>query len=98
MVGDRSTKLLVLDDEEELCELLVDLLNASNFQAVGVCSLDEATKILSDQDFDFFISDFYLGDKTPVDLIQRIRAGELGKNKNCNIFVCTGEPLSLIHI
>lgn len=78
-------KVLVLEDEEDLREVIVDLFKASGFPEVKEAgSLAEARSILTTEEVDIYISDLKLPDGSGKDLVEQIKA--LGKLPKITLF------------
>ncbi|HUS47928.1 MAG TPA: response regulator [Phycisphaerae bacterium] len=74
---DRKTaKVLVVDDEPELRELLADALNCPELHVVTAASGAEALDAARRCSPDILITDLRLGDCTGLDVIDRLRAGK----------------------
>jgi DNA-binding NtrC family response regulator len=60
--------ILVVDDDQELCETVLDLLQERGYRVTWACDAREANKRLSDQDFQVVLIDMKLpaGDGSQV--------------------------------
>jgi len=68
-----QAKILIIDDESDICELLEFSLRRSNFAPVSAPSVTAAKKALANQQFDFCITDMRLPDGTGLELIEHIQ-------------------------
>src|SRR5574340_25998 len=72
----KSTRpsILVIDDEEAICELFSRFLAESGFEVSTALSLAAARSLLVTRSFDAVILDQFLADGTGLDLIDELRA------------------------
>jgi diguanylate cyclase (GGDEF)-like protein len=66
-------KLLIIDDEKQIRELLVDLLGGV-YECIDSGSAEEALTALSNQTFDLVISDIDMGEMSGLELVPRVHA------------------------
>lgn len=66
-------KLLIIDDEKQIRELLVDLLGGV-YECIDSGSAEEALTALSKQTFDLVISDIDMGEMSGLELVPRVHA------------------------
>ena len=71
-------KILVVDDERSIRELLEIFLKKEGFEVVGATSAEEGLARLKSTEFDLIISDVKMGDMTGIDLLREIRANNYG--------------------
>lgn len=71
--SEREKQLLVVDDDQELCELLQRYLSESGFQVVSVNDGREMEQCLREQTFDLVILDLMLPGDDGLQLTQRLR-------------------------
>lgn len=69
----QRARVLIVDDEKEIREVLSDLLNSS-YDCVTVASAEDALAALEDGDYDLVISDIMMGGMSGLELIPRVRA------------------------
>jgi CheY-like chemotaxis protein len=70
----RGAKLLLVENEPDLQEVMVELLEADGFQAVTTDSVPAALRALAQTRFSLVLTDFQLGgQQTPWQELQRIR-------------------------
>jgi len=68
-----TPKLLIIDDEEQIRQLLLDLFCGSH-DCAEATSAEEALNALSEQTFDLVLSDIDMGRMSGLDLVPRIHA------------------------
>ena len=68
-------KILVVDDEKDICELLLNTLQKIGFQASYSLTIKGAVEVLTQESFDLIFIDLNLTDGSGYDLINKI--GEL---------------------
>ncbi len=66
--------VLVVDDDLEMCGLLVDLLSEEGYAVESVQSGETAIQILEEKNFDLVISDLKMSGLSGLDLLQRAKA------------------------
>lgn len=69
-----SAKILVVDDDLSLLDLLVDTLTTIGYQAVGARGGAEALERLKVQSFDLLISDIKMADVDGLSLLKSVRS------------------------
>ena len=69
-----TARILVVDDEPYLRELLVDALSSDSVDVMAAGSGDEAVELARRCKPDFLVTDLCLGDCTGIDVIDRLRA------------------------
>jgi diguanylate cyclase (GGDEF)-like protein len=72
-VNNAKPKLLIIDDEKQIRDLLVDLLGKS-YDCSDAGSAEEALTALSKQTFDLVISDIDMGGMSGLELVPRVHA------------------------
>ncbi len=83
---DNKTRILIVDDEELIVELLQDYFEDKNFDVVTAFSGNTAFQILkNDSSTKMVVSDIRMGDGTGVDLLNQMQG--LGKSKPPLVFV-----------
>ncbi|MGZ5304852.1 MAG: sigma-54-dependent transcriptional regulator, partial [Bacteroidia bacterium] len=80
----RKQKILIIDDEIDICLLLQEYLTQHGFNVSTVNSGLNALSLLEKEDFDLIITDFRLGDIDGLELIIRI------KDKKVPVIMITG--------
>jgi DNA-binding NtrC family response regulator len=66
---EKHHKLLVVDDDLEMCELLSDVLNAEGYSVLTISESLEASKILKREEFDVIVTDLRLKGLKGLDLL-----------------------------
>jgi two-component system response regulator HydG len=67
-----SGRILVVDDDKSMCELIEADLSRRNFQISWYTSADEAFRILQDREFDVVLTDLQMPGMDGIDLCNRI--------------------------
>jgi len=70
---DRGHKVLVVDDDLEMCGLLSDVLNGEAFSVITTNDSLEASKILKKEEFDVVITDLKMKGLKGLDLLEETR-------------------------
>jgi len=73
-MSSENARILVVDDDLTLLDLLVDTLEAIGYQAVGVPGGFEALDKLKTESFDLIISDIKMPEMDGIELLKRIRS------------------------
>jgi len=87
MAGNEVPRVLVVDDEPEIRELLVDALAGSEFQVSVASSGDEAIDLAEHAPPDVVVADLLLGDCSGLDVIDRLRT----RRRDLAAVVITGQ-------
>jgi DNA-binding response OmpR family regulator len=69
----KSLKILLVDDEEDLTATLVERLDIRGFKAVAVQTGEEALEQIRDNNFDVVVLDIKLKGEDGVDVMKRIK-------------------------
>jgi DNA-binding NtrC family response regulator len=67
---DESHKILVVDDDLEMCRLLSDVLSGEGFKVLTTGDSLEASKTLKKEDFDVIITDLKMKGLKGLDLLE----------------------------
>ena len=78
MPGDRNPRVLVVDDEPDMLELLQDALRGEGFSIETASCGNEAIKLARANPPDIVVTDLMLGDCTGLDVIDSLRADIAG--------------------
>jgi DNA-binding NtrC family response regulator len=70
---EKHHKLLVVDDDLEMCELLSDVLNAEGYSVLAISESLEAFKILKREEFDVIVTDLKLKGLKGLDLLEEAK-------------------------
>ena len=84
--GENMKKLLLIEDDLPMCELLADYLKCKDYQVTAVHRLDSVADIPSISDYCIFLIDLGLPDGSGINAIKNIR-----KVSTSPIIVITGE-------
>lgn len=79
-------RILVVDDEEVIREVLIETLTLERFSAVGVASAEEAQAMLDQESYHLVISDIMLPARSGLDLLAEIKM----KNPDLPVVLITG--------
>lgn len=82
-------KLLLVDDDQELCEELEDIFADQGFAVETVCNGSEALKRLQEKDYDILLLDIKIPGASGFDILQKLK----NENMHIKIIVLTGRPL-----
>lgn len=66
-------KILILEDESMLLDMMVDFLSSNNFDCIGVRSYDEALNLAYERNFDLWIFDVKVIGGNGFDLLKELR-------------------------
>lgn len=81
-----TTRILVVDDDPQLCLLLVDTLQTIGYEAVGVADGIEALERLGKESFDIVVSDISMPRMDGFELAERLRRD----HKHLGVLLITG--------
>jgi len=70
---DKRHKILVVDDDADMCELLSDVLEAEGLSVLTVVDSSEAAKILNREEFDVIITDLQMKGLKGLDLLEEAK-------------------------
>ena len=73
MVGEPTSRILIVDDDPYFLRVLSRILTGENFQVKTAEGAVEATQILEENSFDLVISDLRLPDGDGLSILQEIR-------------------------
>ena len=74
----KRARILIVDDERSIRELLEIVLKKDGFNVTSVRSAVEALTLLKSSDFDLIISDIKMLDMTGIDLLRQLRETTFG--------------------
>ena len=83
----KEQKVLVIDDEDFIRELIKDFLELEEVQCMGAENADQGLKLIAEEYFDLILLDRNLGKMKAEDLITQIRC----QQKNVPIVILTGD-------
>jgi len=81
-----KARILVIDDDRSMCDLLQERLEAVDFQVVWRLSAQEGLAVLEEEDFDAVITDLSLEGASGIEICQRCRENR----PNVPVIVITG--------
>ena len=84
-----SNRVLVVDDEPMLCELIHDVLTSAEIEAVPISNSAQASALLREEKFDAVFLDIRMPAPDGLELARQIRAS--GLNQTTPIVMITGE-------
>ena len=68
---DKGHKVLVVDDDDEMCRMVSDILKGEGFSVLAVNESLEASKLLNKEDFDVMITDLRMKGLKGLDLLEK---------------------------
>ena len=83
-----ETKILIVDDEENLCFTLERFLLAEGHEVVTAGDYDEAMVALNKADFDLIFADIVLKGKSGIDILRQVKK----RTPQCPVVMITGVP------
>lgn len=66
-------RILVIDDDEIVNDMIVQLLSEATYEAEGVCDGVQGLKLLKTKPFDLIITDIVMPEKEGIETIMEIR-------------------------
>ena len=69
-----KNKILVIDDDLEMCGLLSDVLKGEGFSVLAIGESLEASKVLKKEEFDVIITDLKMKGLRGLDLLEEVKA------------------------
>jgi DNA-binding NtrC family response regulator len=72
-MGKRDDKILVVDDDLEMCGLLSDVLKGEGFSVIALSDSLEASKILKREEFDAIVTDLKMKGLKGLDLLEEAK-------------------------
>ncbi len=73
-----TSKVLVIDDDQAMCELIEESLRASGFDVTWRLRAEDALDLLRDADFDVIVADLNLGQMSGIELCKRVMENRPG--------------------
>lgn len=83
-----SKQILVVDDDEELCQELSDILREEGHSVKNTSNPSEGEEWIDKFNFDTAIFDYKMPGITGIDLLKRIK----NRNPGTKVFILTGKP------
>ena len=81
-------KILIVDDDIELCEELGDMFSSEGFSVTSTADSRQVEMLIQSGDFDTMILDYKMPGMTGIDVLKKIKAQGLKKE----IFLVSGRP------
>ncbi len=69
-MGEKDYKILVVDDDLEMCGLLSDVLKGEGFSVIALSDSLEASKALKREEFDAIVTDLKMKGLKGLDLLE----------------------------
>jgi DNA-binding NtrC family response regulator len=85
-VTNQKTKVLVVDDDPNLTDLLVDTLEAIGYEAFAAESAKTALEVLGKEQIDLVVSDINMPDMSGIELLEEIKK----TNRHLPVMLITG--------
>lgn len=86
-------KVLVVDDEEEICSLTCSFLAKRNFDAFSATNKDRALELVKSQRPALMLLDVRLGDDSGMDVLQKVK--EIDKDIKVIMVTALGDEASI---
>ena len=69
----KPCSVLVVDDDELVCQMLSDVLSEVGYEVTTACGVDEALALTRQRRFDAFLIDLVLGDRRGIEVIRELQ-------------------------
>ena len=66
-------RILIIEDNQDTCELMITLLEQSNYEVWPACTVADGARLARSEHFDLYLLDNRLPDGTGVELCRQIR-------------------------
>lgn len=86
MKGNAKSKILIVDDERVICDMMADLYRARGYDVTVAYSGNQATELVETNSFDLVISDVLMDDGDGLEMAAAIEK----KNEDISIILVTG--------
>ena len=86
MIAKKDARILVVDDEKQVADVLVDYLSNLGYQTVAAYSGHDALSRFKDGDFQLVITDLKMPEMNGMDLLEMVK----GWDKRAMVIVITG--------
>jgi len=80
--------ILVVDDEEYICEVIKEMLSDANYRVETACDPQKAMDILEREPVDFVLTDLIMGEKSGVDVLNKT----IKLHPDAVVVLMTGRP------
>lgn len=81
-------KILIVDDDVELCEELADMFGAEGFLVSSASDSSQVDHFIGNGDFDLMILDYKMPGMTGIDVLKKMKSAGLKKE----IYLVSGRP------
>jgi CheY-like chemotaxis protein len=88
---DKKKKILVVDDNKDITEMVETMLETSPYSCVTVNSGQECLRVLQDQKFDLILLDMAMPEMSGLDVLKKLK--ELDTISHNNIVLFTASPM-----
>ncbi len=86
-VSNLQRRVLIVDDEQSIVDLLTHILRDAGYSCVGSASAPEALSLIKAQGFDAVMCDIHMSGMNGIDLLKRVRA----EHPHIGFIIVTGE-------
>jgi two-component system OmpR family response regulator len=83
-----NKKLLIVDDDEELCLELSDILRGEGYSVDTISNTTQAQALIHERSHDGYLLDYKMAGLSGVDLLKQIKAKDAGSK----VFLISGRP------
>ena len=88
MADDRTSRILVVDDEDNICKLVTEALGSSNYQVVSFNSAAQAIEYLSANPVDLVLTDLMMGEGSGLQVLD----ASLDNHPDAIVVLVTAHP------
>lgn len=88
-MGQDKSKILVVDDNQDIRELVMHILNADGYHVFSAADGEHAKAILQNNVLDLILLDVMMPGLSGLDLLMDIRTGSLKKHKDVPVVMIT---------
>ncbi|OGV56511.1 MAG: hypothetical protein A2017_21405 [Lentisphaerae bacterium GWF2_44_16] len=83
-----KTRIILIDDDETLCEGVAFILRDEGYSVMNTSSPDEGMKLIDNYVFDIALIDYKMPHLTGIEFLKKIKE----KNPATKVFIVTGKP------
>lgn len=83
-----AKRVLIIDDDAELCEELIEALKAEGYFAECVSDPTKAEALLREGNYDIFLLDYKMPLVSGLDILKKLKADNIRQH----VFIITGKP------
>ncbi|MCG8571174.1 MAG: response regulator [Spirochaetes bacterium] len=73
MKKNKSKKILVIDDEPSMHEVILKQLKNENFEITTSCDPKEALKLINMKDFDVVLCDIFMNNLSGIEVLKKVK-------------------------